>query len=57
MPTPQERLASAARFFFETALPQASGKSLAQLTDPSKQAWEIIDDRGYGLVNAGGLKP
>jgi hypothetical protein len=54
MPTPQERLASAARFFFETALPQASGKSFAQLTDPSKQAWEIINDRDTGSSKPAG---
>ncbi len=35
MPTPQERVASAMRFFFERALPPATGgKTFAQLSDP-----------------------
>jgi subtilisin family serine protease len=33
MPTPQERITSASRYFFEAALPAASGKSFGQLSN------------------------
>jgi subtilisin family serine protease len=35
MPTPQELLPEAAKFFFQRALPEATGKTFAQLPDPS----------------------
>src|SRR4051794_26873629 len=34
MPTPQERVESAVRFFFGQALPQATGRTFAQLSSP-----------------------
>jgi subtilisin family serine protease len=49
MPTPQERLASAARFFFETAVPQASGKSFAQLTDPKVHVGAYLPHGGAAV--------
>jgi subtilisin family serine protease len=54
MPTPQERVASAVRFFFERALPEATSKTFAQLTSPRVHVGAYVPYSGAPVATSFG---
>jgi subtilisin family serine protease len=54
MPTPQQRVAAAIRFFFERALPQATGKTIAGLASPSVHVGAYAKHAGGPVASAVG---
>lgn len=54
MPTIQERVSAAMRFFFEEALPQASGKNFGQLASPLVHTGAYVTHDGQPVQTAFG---
>lgn len=54
MPSPTERIAAAMRFFFEQALPQASGKRFADLPNPLVHVGAYAAYTGQAITTAFG---
>jgi hypothetical protein len=54
MPTPQERVAAAMQFFFQTALPQATGKNFAQLSNPRVHVGSYVRYSGPPITTSVG---